>query len=177
MSRQSLPASALAPVYQHERVTKLLDALVMGGIACDQLQAVLQGYGGDHRIGAADRLAGAVEVAGNAASQLGGVLSKSNDLLAGDGGQEALQPPKALLAMEPAHDLHNGDDGNRVTAESAAIGGGVAGNVAVKSLADLRQDVGVEQRLIHRGRAARVVAPGTSWPRRRSRPSHRPRPA
>ena len=41
---------------------RLLDTLELGGVARHQLQAVLQGDGGDHRVGQADDLPGAVEV-------------------------------------------------------------------------------------------------------------------
>ena len=69
----------------------------MGGVAGDQLQAVRQGDGGDHRIGQADGLADALQFAGDAASQLGGGLVEGEDFFGGDGGQEVLQSPVACF--------------------------------------------------------------------------------
>ena len=42
------------PVHEGQRIADLLDPLVVGGVAGDQLQAVPQGDGGDHRVGDAD---------------------------------------------------------------------------------------------------------------------------
>jgi len=65
----------------------LLDALVVGCIAGDQLQAMDNDDGGDHRIGQADGLAGAFEIAPDAARCLGGSLAKFHDLFAADMGK------------------------------------------------------------------------------------------
>ncbi len=72
----------LSPVDQRERIAELLDALEMGGVAGDQLQAVMQGDGGDHRVGGADGLADAFQLARDAARQLGGGLVEGEDFFA-----------------------------------------------------------------------------------------------
>jgi hypothetical protein len=43
-----------SPVGESERVGELLDALEMGGVAGDQLQAMLQSDVRDHRVGDTD---------------------------------------------------------------------------------------------------------------------------
>ena len=57
----------------------------MGGVAGDQLEAVLDGDGGDHWIGQADAVPGAFQVAGNPPCQFGGSSIEDDDLLQGDG--------------------------------------------------------------------------------------------
>jgi hypothetical protein len=54
------------PVGERERIAELLDALEMGGVAGDQLQAVHQGYRRDDRIGHADCRARSRSQAGRA---------------------------------------------------------------------------------------------------------------
>ena len=73
----------------------------MGRVARDQLQAVVQGDGGDHRVGLADGLPGAVEVAGDAAGQLVGGVLELNHFLLGDGGEEILHPAVVLHRWNP----------------------------------------------------------------------------
>ncbi len=75
----------LSPVDQRERMPELLDALVMSSIAGHELQAILQGNGGNHRIGAADGLAGSTQVPCNAARQLGGWLVEGEDFFGRNG--------------------------------------------------------------------------------------------
>jgi len=63
----------------------------MGHVAGRQFQAVHQGNGGDHRIGQADGLSGAFEVASNATRRLGGRLAEFQQLLGADvSGREAI---------------------------------------------------------------------------------------
>jgi hypothetical protein len=80
----------------------------------------------------------------------------------GNGIQEALQPASALVLLETAHDFHDGDDGDRVPAKGFPVRGGVAGNVGVDSFSDLREDIGIKQRFIHREIAATVAVPDVS---------------
>lgn len=160
-----------------ERIAELLDALIMHGVPRDQFQAVCQGDGGNHRIGPADGLADAVEVASNAASEFRGGRIEGKYLFGSNRGKEALQAAGALFLLEAPDHFHDADDRQRIPAKGVPIGGGIAGNVGIDPFADLGQDIGIEQRLIHRGIAARVGAPGTPWPRKRSRPSLQPRPA
>ena len=77
-----------SPVGQGQRVAEMLDPLEMGGVARDQLQATRQGDGGNHRIGHADGLADSLQLAGDAASQLGGCLVEGDHFFRGDGCQE-----------------------------------------------------------------------------------------
>jgi hypothetical protein len=62
-----------APVGNGYGITELLNALIMGGVAGYQLQAIAYGNGRDHRVTAANGAANAVEVAGDRAGQVGGV--------------------------------------------------------------------------------------------------------
>jgi hypothetical protein len=55
-------------------MTELLNALVMRNVARRQLEAVRQSHGRNHWVCKPDRLARAVEIAPNSASQLGGRL-------------------------------------------------------------------------------------------------------
>ena len=89
------------PVDQGERIAELLDALEMGGVAGHQLQAVMQGDGGDHRIGRADGLADAFQLARDAAGQLGGGLVEREDFFGGDGGEEVLQAAELCFFWKP----------------------------------------------------------------------------
>ena len=75
-------------VDQRERIGELLDALAVGGVAGHQLEAVYQGDGGDHRIGYADGVADAFEVAPDTARHLGGRLAEFQHLLTGDIGEK-----------------------------------------------------------------------------------------
>jgi hypothetical protein len=77
----------------------LLDALKMGGVARNQLQAMRQGNGGDHRIGQADGLTDSLQVAGDAAGQLASGLVEGKHFLQGNGGQEVLELSLALVLL------------------------------------------------------------------------------
>ena len=73
------------PVDQRERIAELLNPLVMAGVARHQLQALIDGDGGDDGVCPPDGLAEAVKITGNAARQLGGGEIESEDLFGADG--------------------------------------------------------------------------------------------
>ena len=106
------------PVDQDERIAEILDALEMGGVAGDELQAVRQGDGGDHRVGQADGLADAFELASDAARQLGGGLVEGDDFFRGDSRQEVLQLPGRLLLLLAADHFHEGDGGDGIAGQT-----------------------------------------------------------
>ncbi len=139
---KSAPSS---PVEQGERVAELPDPLEMDGIAGDQLQTVIDGNGGNHRVSHADRQARPVEVAGDAARKFGGLLVQGKDFFGGNGNQEPLQPLGALFLLEASHDLHDCDNRKGVLTERLPVSRCVAGDVRVNPLADFREDVGIEQ--------------------------------
>jgi hypothetical protein len=61
----------------------------------------MQGDGGDHRIGDADRLTAALQLSGDASGQLGGGLVECDNLLPGDGGQEGLKALRTVRRWKP----------------------------------------------------------------------------
>ncbi|HTU21228.1 MAG TPA: hypothetical protein VMG10_24455 [Gemmataceae bacterium] len=126
----------------------MLDALIMGSVACDQLQAMPQGEGGDHRIGSADGLSNPVQIASNPARQFSGCLVEGDDLFGGNGRQELLQAIETLFLLEASYHFHDGDDRDGVPAEGTPVSGSVANSVGGYPFADLGQDVGVDQRFI-----------------------------
>jgi len=71
-----------------------------------QLQAMMQGNGGDHRIGQADRLADPLQFAGDAAGQLGGRPVESDHFFRDGGCQDLLQLPKRLLLLMTSDHFH-----------------------------------------------------------------------
>jgi len=65
-------AGSCAPVGKRQRVAELLDTLKMSSVAGDKFEAVLNGDGGNHGIGGADRLAATLQGAGDFACELSG---------------------------------------------------------------------------------------------------------
>ena len=74
-----------SPVRKRERVAELLDTLVMGGVTCHQLQALVDRNSGNHRVGPTDRLADAVKIAGDASGQFSGGRIQWENLFGSDG--------------------------------------------------------------------------------------------
>src|SRR5262249_51369400 len=84
------PALWKPPVDRDQRVAELLDPLEMRGVGRDQLQAMREGEGGYHRIGQADGTADALQLASDAARQLGGGPIEGNHFFRSDGCREVL---------------------------------------------------------------------------------------
>ena len=59
-----------------------------------------QGNGRDHRVGQPDRASDPLQVAGDPTGQFGGGPVETKHILQGDGGQEVLQLPRALTAID-----------------------------------------------------------------------------
>ena len=78
--------NSVSPICNRQRVAELLNTLVMGGVARDQLEAVLQGYRRDDRISHADRLADAFEIARDPARQRSGGLIQGKHFLFSNSG-------------------------------------------------------------------------------------------
>ncbi len=70
----------------------------MGGVAAHSIQALFDGHGGDHRIGSADGLADAVEIAGDAARQFGGGQVERYDFFGSNRRHEGVQPVVEMSA-------------------------------------------------------------------------------
>ena len=98
----------------------------MGRIAGRQFQAVHEGNGCDHRIGQADGLSGAFEVASNATRRLGGRLAEFQHLLGADVSEQGDDLLGLLDLLEPLDHLHDGDDGEGETAIRLAVGAGIS---------------------------------------------------
>ena len=103
----------------------------MGHVAGRQFQAVHQGNGGDHRIGQADGLSGAFEVASNATRRLGGRLAEFQQLLGADVSEQGGDLLGPLDLLEPLDNLHDGDDGEGETAIRLAVSAGLATTVVL----------------------------------------------
>ncbi|MGA8350274.1 MAG: hypothetical protein ACXWPK_11875 [Isosphaeraceae bacterium] len=121
----------------------------MGHVAGRQFQAVHQGNGGDHRIGQADGLSGAFEVASNATRRLGGRLAEFQQLLGADVSEQGGDLLGPLDLLEPLDHLHDGDDGEGETAIRLAVSAGISDDGGVNGSEHLGEDVRVEERLIH----------------------------
>ncbi|MGA9922663.1 MAG: hypothetical protein WBQ29_04605 [Isosphaeraceae bacterium] len=121
----------------------------MGHVAGRQFQAVHQGNGGDHRIGQADGLSGAFEVASNATRRLGGRLAEFQQLLGADVSEQGGDLLGPLDLLEPLDNLHDGDDGEGETAIRLAVSAGISDDGGVNGSEHLGEDVRVEERLIH----------------------------
>src|SRR6476661_185957 len=96
------------PVHYRQRIAELLDTLVMGGVTRHQFQPLDDGGGGDHRVGPADGLAGAVEVAGDAARQLGGGYVERENLFGSGGRHEGVLPLELLGFLVATNDFKDG---------------------------------------------------------------------
>ena len=118
-------AESLPPVGKREGIAELLDTLVMGGIAGDQFQAMRQGNGRNHRVGQSDRLAGAFQVAPNAARKLGRGLAELHDVLGADMGEKGGDFLRPLDLLEALDHLHDGDDGNSEAAMCLPVRAGI----------------------------------------------------
>ena len=70
-----------------------------------------QGNGGNHRIGQADRLPGAFEVAPDVASKLRRGLIKLQDILGADMSEQVGDLLWPLDLLKPLDHLHHGDHG------------------------------------------------------------------
>jgi hypothetical protein len=85
----------------------------MARISGHQIQAVYQSNGGDHRIGQADGLADPLQLAGDPAGQLGGIVVEGKNLFLDNGCQEVSQLSVAHIPCETADHFHHGDSGDR----------------------------------------------------------------
>jgi hypothetical protein len=137
------------PVNQGQRITEILDALVVSGVAGHEFQAMHQGDRGDHRLGQANAVAGAFEVAPDAARHLGGGLGEVDDFLTGGIGEQGGDFLGTLYLLEAFDHLHDGDDRSGQSAMHLAVGVGVDGDGEVNRAEDFGVDVSVKQRLIH----------------------------
>jgi hypothetical protein len=68
-----------SPISKGEGTAELLDALVMGGVACDKFQTIPDCNRRNHRVTATDGATNPVEIAGDQAGQVGGVLVEKQD--------------------------------------------------------------------------------------------------
>src|SRR5512135_2025685 len=170
-SRRS-PWQSRPPIVQDERIADLLDSLVVGRVAGDQFQAVLQGNGCDHRVSPSDGSADPFQFPLDPPRQLGRALVEREDLFRSDLGQEGLELSGRLLLLKAADDLHDGDDRYRVPTEGRPVRCTVAGHDLVHTLTEFGEDVGVEQALIHRGAVSKAAPRGfSSLPQRFRRAS------
>jgi hypothetical protein len=74
-----------SPIHQRERIAQSVKPLEVHHVAGNQLQAMRDGDGGNHRIAAADRLADPVEIAGDVAGEVSAGLveeSTASDAMA-----------------------------------------------------------------------------------------------
>ena len=109
----------ISPVVQLHGEAECLDAPVMGRIARDEGHPVGDGDGGNHRVDAADGLAGSLQVGINSARKLGARLVESEHLLGRQGGEEPLNSGLSLTLVVASNDLDDGERGEGITAERA----------------------------------------------------------
>jgi hypothetical protein len=101
-------------VNERQRIAELLDTLEMGGVASDQLQAVLDSDGGDHGIGRADGLPRAFQLTCDVSGQFRIGFVKWKHFLRGKSRDEGLQLTGRLFLLVALYDLHHGDGSDGV---------------------------------------------------------------
>ena len=90
------------------------------------------------------RLAGAFEVAPDAARGYGGRLAKFQHLFAADMGKQSGDLLGPLHLLKSLDHLHDGDDGKGEPAMRLAVRAGMSGDGGVNASEDFRVDVRVE---------------------------------
>ena len=97
-----------------------------------------------------------LQLAGDAAGQLGDGSVEGKDLFDGDAGQEVLKLPRSLLLAVPLRDFHQRDSRERQDAVHLPVGDGVGLDRLVDRLEDFGVDVGVEEGLVQSSNARPV---------------------
>lgn len=82
----------------------------MSGVACPQIEAMRQGYSGNHLISPADGLADSVEISGNAACQFRGRLVKKEGFFGRNRCQDVLQTGGALFLLKALRHFHDANE-------------------------------------------------------------------